>query len=481
MAKLGLIRALRTVCRRWWLVVAMVALGAMCAAGTAPAADERLREQAGSATTELVLSPSADSADTAQVLKLVELASRVAAQPEVARAAAEQSPLTDPDLFADAVTVGLDREVGAVWITAHAGDPNAAVEVAAAYASAATRYVGQTTGIELRTIGTPVAADGTSGALPDDPATRSALGALAGLLLGLLLAATVLPGRDGRLHDRRSLERAYSGSVLTEIPRTDGRARYASHVAFLTRPTGTVAEAYRVLRCAVLARGRHGDVLPRVITVTSPGRRDGRSSVTRNLAAALAESGRRVLLLDCDFGHPTAHYAVGIHPGTGLSDLLAAPDPGARLAEIVQPAETPGVVVLSIGTRGGREPGQLASGLPHVIAVARRLVDVVVIDSEPLECAGDALDALEVADAVLIVARSGRTSRATARRTADLLDRLGTRVAGVVLIGNVRETESRTPYLVSRSASGLDEPGPNENALALPAWEQTAPGEPVLA
>jgi Mrp family chromosome partitioning ATPase len=243
-----------------------------------------------------------------------------------------------------------------------------------------------------------------------------------------------------------------------------------------------VAEAYRVLRCAVLARGRHGEVPPRVIAVTSPGRRDGRSSVARNLAAALAESGRRVLLLDCDFGHPTAHYGVGIQPGTGLSDLLAARDPGARLAEIVQQADTPGVLILSIGTRGGREPGQLASGLPHVLAVARRLVDVVVIDAEPLECAGDALDSLENADAVLIVARSGRTSRASARRTADLLDRLGTNVAGVVLIGNVRESEARTPYLVSRSEDNHDESRPGADTGAVPAWEHTAPGhQPLLA
>ncbi len=479
-------RLLRTVGRRWWLVAVLVALGAGLGAGSAPASDERLRNQAGSATTELVLSPPAGgtgaaSTGTAPSRRQLELSSRVAAQPEVSRAAAEQNLLTDSDLFRDAVTVALDREAGSVLITAHATNPAAAVEVAAAYATAAARYVAQTTGIQLRSIGTPVAASGAEGTLPDDPATRGALGALAGLGLGILLAATVLPGRDGRLHGRRTLERAYSSSVLTEIPRTNGRARYAGHVAFLTRPTGTVAEAYRVLRCAVLARGKHGEVVPRVITVTSPNRRDGRSSVARNLAAALAESGRRVLLVDCDFGHPTAHYGVGIQPGTGLSDLLAAADPGARLAEVVQQAETPGVLVLSIGTRGGREPGALASALPHVLAAARRLVDVIVIDSEPLEFAGDALDSLEVADAVLIVARTGRTSRASAKRTADLLDRLGTKVAGLVLIGNSREGEARTPYLVGRSEFELDEPRPGVHTQPLPAREQTVPGQPVMA
>ena len=444
MARLGVIRGLRTVVRRWWVIVVLVALGAGVGVGTTPSAAERLQHEAGSATAELVLTPG-----KRQTTQQLELAARIARQPEVAEAAAEQSLQSDAGLFAKPVMVSLDRAARSVRITARVGDPAASVEVAGSYAAAAARYIAQTTGVQLSPTGAPVAGTGAQGTLPDKPSERGALGALAGLFLGLVLAAAVLPGRDGRLHDRRALERSYARPVLAEIPRIAGRARYAGHVAFLTRPTGTVAEAYRVLRCAVLNRGRDADAAPRVIAVTSPGRGDGRSSVARNLAAALAESGRRVLLVDCDFGHPTAHFGVGIQPGTGLSDLLAAPDPGARLAEVIQPTETPGVRVLSIGTRGGREPGQLAEALPQVLAVGRRMVDVIVLDCEPLEYAGDALDVLDVADAALIVARSGRTTRRSAECTADLLERCGIHVAGVVLIGNARETDARTPYLVS--------------------------------
>lgn len=464
----GGFRMFRTVARRWWVVLALVALGAGLAVASAPSSAERQRSEPGTATAELVLATSGGVATGgtsdafgpgAGPSQRLELASRVAQQPEVAQAVVDQNLLTDSALYGD-VTVSLDREVGAILVTARANDDQAAIAASSAYAKAAATYIAQTTGIQLRSIGSPVAAPRSLGRIPDDPAERGALGALAGLLAGILLAASVLPNRDGRLHDRKMLERAYATSVLTEIPRTQGRARYAGHVAFLTRPTGTVAEAYRVLRCAVLNRGRNGEIVPRVIAVTSPSRRDGRSAVARNLAAALAESGRRVLLVDCDFGHPTAHYGVGIQPGTGLSDLLAQPDPGYRLAEVVQQAETPGMLVLSIGTRGGREPGSLASGLPHVLEVARRMVDVVIIDSEPLDCAGDVVDALEVADAVLIVARAGRTRRSVAKHTADLLNRCGTKVAGVVLIGKTRESDARTPYLVQRleeeSYAGLD-------------------------
>ncbi|WP_156870181.1 CpsD/CapB family tyrosine-protein kinase [Sporichthya polymorpha] len=471
MGNFGGIRFGRRVLRRWWVVAVLIALGAGLAVATAPSAAERLRSSPGSASTELVFSPDATTASTSQARQQLELASRVAAQPEVADAAAERNMLLRSDLFSDTVTVALDEEAGSIVVTATTGDDSpAAVEVAAAYAQAAADYIAATTGISLRPIGTPVAAPRTTERIPSDPYERGALGALAGLVLGVLLAGTIAPGRDGRLHDRRSLERAYRSSVLIEIPRTRARARYAGYVAFLARPTGTVAEAYRVLRCAVLNRGKQGEAAPRVIAVTSPNRGDGRSSVARNLAAALAESGRRVLLVDCDFGHPTAHYGVGIQPNTGLSDLLAAADPGARLAEVVQQTETPGVLVLSIGTRGGREPGQLASALPQVLTVARRLVDVIVLDSEPLACAGDALDALEIADAVLIVAKAGRTHRGAAKQTADLLERCGTvdKVAGLVLIGTSRETEVRTPYLITRPAAEYD-----NGTTAVPAWDDS--------
>ncbi len=75
-----------------------------------------------------------------------------------------------------------------------------------------------------------------------------------------------------------------------------------------------------------------------------------------------------------------------------------------------------------------------------------------------------------MADAVLIVARAGRTRRAVAKHTADLLDRCGTKVAGVVLIGNVREGEARTPYLVGRYGDG--------QAPESVEWERI-PGQPV--
>lgn len=478
----------RRLTRRWWLLAALIALGAgLATAGTAPGTAQ-VRGAAHTATAELVQSPATPpvpGAPAAESLRPLELATRVCALPEVAQAAAALlASSVDPATLAERIETSVDTRVGSVLITARADDAAAAAALASAFATATSEQVLATTGTALRPIGAPVLATTPAAALPQDRTTRAGLGGLAGLLAGMALALAI-PRRNAPLRDRRGLERAYGSPVLTSVPRTRGRARYTGYVALTTHPSGTVAEAYRQLRCAVLSRGRQSDgTAPRVIAVTSPGRRDGRSSVTTNLAAALAESGRRVLVIDCDFGHPTAHFSVGIHPGTGLSDLLETTDPGGHLAGSVQPSEIPGVSVLSIGTRGGRQPGALATGLPQVLAVARRMADVIVIDSEPLDCAGDAVDVLDVADAVVLVARPGRTRVADARRTADLLDRCGTRVAGVVLLGTEREREARTPYLVTRPGEDRDRPAltaAGTEARARNAWDEGRTGSPILA
>jgi Mrp family chromosome partitioning ATPase len=100
------------------------------------------------------------------------------------------------------------------------------------------------------------------------------------------------------------------------------------------------------------------------------------------------------------------------------------------------------------------------------------MVDVVVLDAEPFDCAGDVVDVVDAADAVLIVATAGRTRRDDARHAADLLARCGAKVAGVVLIGNVREGEARTPYVLNRYD--------DEAVQEIATWEPL-PAQPVPA
>lgn len=438
---------LRLLIRRWWVLLGLAAAGALIAAASVPATAAGDRGEPRAATAELVLTdPGALRADPAETQRRLQLAARLAELPEVAQAAAVLRPAGAPTAAVRAV---VHPEVDSVLLTARAATSGDAVAAARAYADATVGYVGATTGTQLRSVGEPVETTAAASVLPADRLDRAVWGGGVGLLTALVLALSVRRN-SGPLRSRRDVERGYRTAVLAEVPRTRSRSRYPGYVACASRPTGTVAETYRTLRCAVINRGRPGTGgAPRVIAVASPSRGDGRSSVAINLAAALAEAGRRVLVVDCDFGHPTAHFSVGIHPGTGLSDLLSTADPGARLAEVVRHhPELPGVAVLSIGTRGGRRPGALATALPQVLAVARRMVDVVVLDSEPLTCAGDSVDALELADAVVIVAKPGRTTETTARLTADLLDRCGSKVVGAVLLGTQRERECRTPYLL---------------------------------
>lgn len=283
---------------------------------------------------------------------------------------------------------------------------------------------------------------------PSSRSGRIGLAALLGLVFGLVLAL-VLERVDRRLRTREDVEDVTSLPVVAEIPVLPRRARRDWSVSAVTTPAGSVAEAYRSLRSAImLVRSRPAqlpaapdqvDVPPRVLLVTSPLPFDGKSTTVANLAACFAESGRQVLVLDCDFRNPTLHRYMGVPAGRGISDLLAGTSSG-NLADVVRVSAIAGVRLVTSGTVTDHPAALLAraGGLLHA---ARNLADVVLIDAAPVLSANDATDLVPYVDSVVLVARSGRTTRDHATRTAELLARLAVPIAGTVLVasnGSVR-------------------------------------------
>ncbi|NUU24582.1 MAG: hypothetical protein HOV68_24215, partial [Streptomycetaceae bacterium] len=204
----------------------------------------------------------------------------------------------------------------------------------------------------------------TSILAPTSRPLRLALAGMLGLALGLV-AALMVDRMDMRLRDRLQVEDAFGMPVIAEVPRASRRMRAGHAVLVAARPGSPVAEAYRSLRSALLLSGppglafRLGETAPRtgrasslpvrqftdpapVILVVSPKPGDGRSSTVANLAAALAEAGRSVLVLDCDFRNPETHLYLGAKPGTGLSELLLA-ERETDLAHVIRATEIPHV------------------------------------------------------------------------------------------------------------------------------------------
>lgn len=256
-----------------------------------------------------------------------------------------------------------------------------------------------------------------------DRTLNLAVALLAGLALGVALAiARQLADRSVRSTD--ALAQAAEAPTLAEVPAHKG------HDAVLVgEARGTpLAESYRRLRGALRLPAS-----PEVVLVTSPGAREGRTTTAVNLAVALAETGRRVLLVDADLRRPKVAGLLGLDEPTGLAGVLAGE---AELADAVQAWGTDGLHVLPAGPTPAN-PAELLAGeaLGALVDHARAEYDVVVLDSPAVLPVADAAAVAPHAGRVVLVARRGRTTGAQVREAALALGAVGARVAGTVLVG----------------------------------------------
>ncbi|MFW6033589.1 MAG: division plane positioning ATPase MipZ [bacterium] len=309
-------------------------------------------------------------------------------------------------------------------------------------------------GDPLEVIGTAQITELDSGiSPPSDRRVRAGLAGALGLVLGLGLALTV-DRLDSRLRDREDVEEAFGLPVLAEVPRIGRRARAENALVAVTQPDGAVAEAYRSLRSAItlIAQGRRvrDDATPsrdlyevlKVLVVTGAQGDEGKSTTVVNLATALAETGRSVLVIDCDFRKPEVHHYLDPEPGIGLADLVEANVQGNL--DLVSRATTVRRVHMVASGEGVRQPAAALSRLSGIIAEARKRADAVVVDTSPLLVTSDAQDVLQYADGVLTVCRFARTTYAQAVQARRLLQRADVPLLGVVLTGTAPHRGS--PY-----------------------------------
>jgi capsular exopolysaccharide synthesis family protein len=291
-----------------------------------------------------------------------------------------------------------------------------------------------------------------SGGLPKSRLAQALIAGAIALLIGLAIAI-LLDLLRPRIRDRNDAKREFGCAVLAEVPRLSRkmRRRYTLVGADDDFRLGAYQESYRMLRTAILLEGGAGDPYrsngqgtgdrsqavsgPQVILVASAGSGEGKSTTVANLAVAMAEAGREVLIVDTDFRAPTVHLAFGLQRGPGLTDLITDPALSGNLVDLVHPTSVPGVSLVHGGSSVENAAELVATKGAHLLAQARSLADVVIMDTAPLLVVSDGAELLPEVDAVVLVARVHRTTRDGARRTFELLDRADIPVLGVVLVG----------------------------------------------
>lgn len=196
------------------------------------------------------------------------------------------------------------------------------------------------------------------------------------------------------------------------------------------RPQSQMAESYRALRTSLLLSSLGAP--PKVIMVTSALPQEGKSTTSINTAIVLAQKGVRVLLIDADLRRPSIHKTLGMGPRSGLSNVLT----GSTTLEqaITRPPLLPNLQVLPAGTPPPNPAELLASAnMREVLEELRKEYDHIVIDTPPTLSVTDAVVLSPRSDAIVLVIRSGQTTKQALRRSRDILMQVNAKVAGVLL------------------------------------------------
>ena len=201
--------------------------------------------------------------------------------------------------------------------------------------------------------------------------------------------------------------------------------------------TSLLAESYRTTLTSVLfSRRAAGAERPRVLVLTSASPKEGKTTTVCNLGIALVEINQRVLLIDADLRRPRLHGVFNVENDRGLSQLLLSKTPvtAAMLEPLCASTTIPGLYVLPSGSARRNASSLLHSArLPEVIALARELFDTVVIDTPPMVNIADARVVAKLSDALILVVRSGATTRDAAQLALTRFAEDGTPLLGAIL------------------------------------------------
>jgi succinoglycan biosynthesis transport protein ExoP len=251
-------------------------------------------------------------------------------------------------------------------------------------------------------------------------------------VIGFALAAAaayLLEYLDDTMKNPEDVEKALGLTTLGAAPVM--KLEDGAELVVVTHAQSPISEAYRVLRTN-LQFAEVGHPL-HTLMVTSAGPGEGKSLTAANLAAALAQGGRQVILVDGDLHRPRQHRVFGLRNNTGVTTALITGVAG-NLDHILQDTSVPGLRLLTSGPLPPNAAELLGSTrMRELLADLLTRADIVVIDSPPVTALSDAAVLSTQTDGVLLVVDAGKTRREMARRATEALERVHARVIGVLL------------------------------------------------
>ncbi len=276
------------------------------------------------------------------------------------------------------------------------------------------------------------------------------LSLIGGFAIGSV-AALAVEFFNRRVGDLDELEDLFGVPVLAAVPKlTSSRRSGALLPADFPPPA---FEQLRILRVQLSMRER-----ARVVMMTSADAGDGKTTMAAALAAAFAESGESVILIDFDLRQPSIARLLDIRQKHGMEAIDTPLD-----ELLVEVPDLPGVRVLPAIESDASHFATVIAHLPKVLDEAEAMADRIVIDTAPVGFASETLQIAKICDQVVIAVRQEQTDRQRLIATRDLLARSGVPVVGLVATHTTVRPDTSYGYGYGYGY-GLDEeshqPGP---------------------
>ncbi len=267
--------------------------------------------------------------------------------------------------------------------------------------------------------------------IPDQPSAPwklvyAIVGALTGILLGVI-TAFFLENRDKSIWTIEETRRIFNCKLLCIIPHLD---LPSSELILRHEGQSPLWESYRMLRASLnYLRSTQKN---KIIVISSAVPNEGKSTVSANLAIAMAQTKQRVLLIDADLHNPRQHEIWSLSNDAGLSNIL---DDQANIQSAIT-VNTSGPDVLTSGS-ATPNPSTLLDSPKLALAINElsNNYDFIIIDTPPLSVAADAIVLGQLSDNILLIARPGIVDSLNAVFVKEMIEKSGQNIMGLVING----------------------------------------------